>query len=117
MLKFLFVNFLVFSLSACAAATHHDQDTPKQSDSWLGKDKLYHFLASGVIGAAATKVAANNHVAPCDAVFIGVSTTLVIGAGKEWYDLSVKKTLFSWKDMFWNLAGSTLGSYAVGECR
>ena len=64
---------------------------------------MYHFLASSVIGAAATKVAINNQASPCEAMAIGISTTLVIGAGKEWYDLKVKKTLFSWKDMFWNL--------------
>jgi putative lipoprotein len=117
MLKFLLINFLVLSLSACATATHHDQDSHKVRDSWLGKDKLYHFLTASVIGATATKVAINNHTNPCDAVFIGISTTLVIGAGKEWYDMTIKKTLFSWKDMFWNLAGSTVGGYAVSECR
>ena len=78
---------------------------------------MYHFLTASVIGAAATKVAVNNQASPCEAVFIGISTTLVIGAGKEWYDLKVKKTLFSWKDMVWNLAGGSIGSFAVSDCR
>ena len=58
----------------------------------------------------------NNQAAPCDAVLIGISTTFVIGSGKEWYDKKVKKTLFSWKDMAWNIAGGTLGSFAVSGC-
>ncbi len=108
---------MMLFLSACATATHHSEDTHKIHDTWFGEDKLYHFLTTSVIGAAATKAALNNQAAPCDAMFIGISTTLVIGAGKEWYDLKVKKTLFSWKDMFWNLAGSSVGSFAVSECR
>ncbi|WP_455212578.1 hypothetical protein [Kaarinaea lacus] len=107
----------MFVLTSCATTTHHSHDTHKIHDDWFGEDKLYHFLAAGVIGAAATKAAVNNQATPCDAMFIGISTTLVIGAGKEWYDLKVKKTLFSWKDMFWNLAGSSVGSFAVSECR
>ena len=107
----------MFFLSACATTTHHNQNTHEIHDTWFGQDKLYHFLTSGVIGAAATKVALNNQAKPCDAVFIGISTTLVIGTGKEWYDLKVKKTLFSWKDMFWNFAGSSVGGLAVSDCR
>jgi putative lipoprotein len=107
----------MFSLSACATATHHSQNTHKIRDTWFGEDKLYHFLTASVIGAAATKVAVNNQAAPCDAMFIGISATLVIGTGKEWYDMRVKKTLFSWKDMAWNLAGSSVGSFAVSDCR
>lgn len=106
----------VYALSGCATADHHEHSVHHKPDTWLGEDKLYHFLASSAIGATATKVALNNHSAPCDAAFIGISTTLVIGSGKEWYDKTIKKTLFSWKDMFWNLVGSSLGSFAVSEC-
>ena len=116
-MKFLLVSLLIIFLSACATATHHNQDTQVKRDTWFGEDKLYHFIAAGAIGAATTKVALNNQATPCDAVFIGISTTLVIGAGKEWYDLKVKKTLFSWKDMFWNFTGSAVGSLAVSDCR
>jgi len=115
--KILLSFFLIFLLSACATTSPHTTDISKTHDTWFGEDKLYHFLTASVIGAAATKIAVNNQASPCDAMIIGISSTLVIGAGKEWYDLKVKKTLFSWKDMFWNLAGSSVGSFAVSECR
>ena len=111
MVKIVSNILLVLFLSGCATATPHHQH-----DQWLGEDKVYHFFTASVIGAAATKVALNNHNAPCESVLIGISTTFVIGSGKEWYDMKVKKTLFSWKDMVWNMAGGTLGSFVVGEC-
>jgi putative lipoprotein len=115
MLKTVFVLLVMVLLTACAVTAQNNQAHGKR-DSWFGEDKLYHFFTAGVIGAAATKIAVNNQAAPCDAVLIGISTTFVIGSGKEWYDKKVKKTLFSWKDMAWNLAGGTLGSFAVSGC-
>jgi putative lipoprotein len=120
MLKNLLFLLLVFSLTACAVTAQHNTHQHKthqhKHDAWFGEDKAYHFFASSVIGAAATKVALNNQAAPCDAVIIGISSSFVIGAGKEWYDLKVRKTFFSWKDMAWDIAGGTLGSFAVGGC-
>jgi uncharacterized protein YfiM (DUF2279 family) len=115
MLKTVLLILVIFLLTACAATAQNKSHRGKR-DPWLGEDKVYHFLTSSVIGAAATKIAVNNNAAPCDAVFIGISTTFVIGSGKEWYDKTVKKTFFSWKDMAWNIAGGTLGSLAVGGC-
>jgi putative lipoprotein len=115
MLKILLFLLLVFFLTACAV-TAQNKTHQGRRDAWFGEDKVYHFFASSIIGAAATKVALNNQAAPCDAVFIGISSSFVIGAGKEWYDLKVKKTFFSWKDMAWDIAGGTLGSFAVGGC-
>jgi putative lipoprotein len=109
MLKKLSGILLAASMAACATV-HHPHD------DWFGKDKMKHFLVSSVIGAAATKIAANNGAAPCQSVFIGISTSLAIGAGKEWYDKNIRKTYFSWKDMVWDFAGGTLGSFATREC-
>lgn len=102
--------FLVISLSACAT-THHP------NDNWFGDDKMRHFLVSSVIGAAFTKMAANNGERGCHSVFIGISASIAIGAGKEWYDKNIRKTYFSWKDMFWDVTGGTLGSFATRECK
>jgi putative lipoprotein len=110
MCKALLGCVLVMSLSACAT-THH------ANDQWFGDDKMRHFLVSSAIGAAFTKISANNGAAPCHSVFIGISASLAIGSGKEWYDKNIRKTYFSWKDMFWDFAGGTLGSFATRECR
>jgi len=110
MIKALIGYVLVMSLSACAT-------TPHPNDEWFGNDKMRHFLVSSVIGAGFTKMAANNGVAPCDSIYVGISASLAIGAGKEWYDKKIRKTYFSWKDMFWDFAGGTLGSFATRECR
>lgn len=102
---------LLISMSACATATAHHPH-----DNWFGEDKMRHFLVSSAIGAVFTKIAANNGTAPCKSVFIGISASMAIGSGKEWYDKNIRKTYFSWKDMVWDIAGGTLGSLATREC-
>lgn len=102
----LFINICLFG---CTTSLN-------KHDSWLGEDKVYHLLTASAIGAASTKAAVNNGVAPCDAVLIGISASITIGAGKELYDKNIKKTFFSWKDMFWNFAGGALGGLATREC-
>jgi len=116
MLKYFFTIFLsTLMFTGCAATGQKGQ--VKRQDPWWGEDKMYHFAVAGVIGAASAKVAENHHAGPCEAAAIGISTTFVIGAGKEWYDMKFKKTFFSWKDMVWDLAGGTLGALAVSDCR
>ncbi len=85
------------------------------NDAWFGTDKLYHFTASGIIGAGSTAVAHSNGASDYNAPVIGVSVTIGIGAGKEFYDLTIKETYWSWKDMFWDLIGGSVGSYAVSK--
>ena len=102
--------FLTLVVSGCATFNNHS------GDNWFGPDKLYHFTAAGVIGAGTTAVAKNNGASECDAPVIGVSAAVGFGAGKEYYDLAVKETYWSWKDMFWNLIGCSVGSYAVSKC-
>lgn len=109
-LKWLFLGLLGYCLIGCTT-------TGKQNDDWFGEDKLKHFVVGGVIGAGVTKIAENNGVHECTAPAVGISVTLVVGAGKESYDKRIKGTAYSWKDMVWNLAGSTLGSLAVSNCQ
>jgi putative lipoprotein len=110
MLKKIVGILLVTCMTACATTQHHN-------DRWLGQDKMKHFLVSSLIGAGFTKIAANNGAAPCQSVFIGISASIAVGAGKEWYDKNIRKRYFSWKDMFWDVAGGTLGSFATRECQ
>lgn len=97
-------------LCGCASTSQPHQD------DWFGRDKVSHFIVSAVVGAGTTKIAEKNGAGPCQAPVIGVSVSLAIGVGKEFYDKNYKKTFFSWRDMAWNLAGAAVGSYAVAEC-
>lgn len=102
----LIIAVLLLSTSGCSTLFRAD-------DPWFGKDKAYHFVAGGFIGAGTTLVVKNNGMhldtAPC----IGISASVAIGGGKEWYDANVKRTYWSWKDMTWDLIGGAAGSYLV----
>ncbi|MBT4483050.1 MAG: hypothetical protein HOC71_05160 [Candidatus Latescibacteria bacterium] len=95
---------LIMYLSSCSSYRHNDR--------FFAPDKLYHFAVAGSIGAGTT-VAAESNGASHNSPIIGVSVSVGVGAGKEFYDLTIKDTYWSWKDMFWNLAGGIAGSYAV----
>ena len=82
-------------------------------DSWVGRDKLYHFVAGGVIGAGTTLALERNGINRKTAPVIGITASVGIGAGKEWYDENVKGTFWSWKDMVWDTVGGAAGSYVV----
>ena len=105
----LLMAILFVCASGCATTTHRD-------DSWLGKDKMSHLVVSTVVSAAVTRIAQDNGASDCKAPVIGLSFAMVVGAGKEIHDKRIKGTYYSWKDMTWNLLGSTIGSLAVSNC-
>lgn len=86
-------------------------------DDWFAKDKFAHLAISTAMSAAAAKAAKENGNSNCDAAMIGFTVSLSIGAAKETYDKRKKKTLYSYKDMTWNMAGSALGSLAASNCK
>ena len=98
---------LILIVSGCSSYRYNDH--------LFGPDKVYHFAVAGVIGACTTAVVVRNGASDSDAPVIGVSVAMAIGAGKEFYDLSVKETYWSWKDMLWNLFGGAAGSYIVSK--
>ncbi len=102
--KFLFCLIMV-SLSSCSTLRFAPDDDP-----WIARDKLYHFVAAGAIGAGSTSLTARNGNVH-DSPYIGVSVAMTFGAGKEYYDKNVKGTFWSWKDIVWDLIGGTAGSY------
>lgn len=74
---------------------------PLLYDPFIGKDKTKHFGASCIIAQVAyTKT---------QSVFKTLILTTSIGVMKEVYDLKIKKTKFSTKDLFWDIAGLTAG--------
>lgn len=83
----------------------------------LERDKKQHFFVSAALGAAGAAVARDHGAPPCEAARIGITFTVAIGAGKEFYDLNYKRTHWSWRDLFWDAAGATVGSLLASGCR
>lgn len=80
-------------------------------DSWLGPDKAKHFAAGFVLGAGGSLAARD--LGPEEAAAFGWTTAMAAGFGKEAYDLRVKDTCWSWRDVFWDFLGASLGASAV----
>ncbi|HMP91200.1 MAG TPA: hypothetical protein PJ991_13450 [Kiritimatiellia bacterium] len=78
-------------------------------DDWWGPDKKKHFAASAAIGAGTT-LAVSTRADTADAAAIGFATATAAGAAKEWYDLNIKKTCWSWKDLVWDIIGASVGA-------
>lgn len=74
---------------------------PLLYDPFFGKDKTKHFGASYIIGQIAYE---NTH-----SVKKSVAIFTLIGVSKELYDLKIKKTKFSFKDLFWDVVGGSSG--------
>lgn len=91
-------------------------DSRSREDDWFGRDKAEHFIVSAAIGAGAGAQLDNNGSGRCDAAAGAFAITLTVGAGKEFYDLYVRKKYWSWKDMFWDLVGGAIGSLAATGC-
>lgn len=103
-----FAFIVLFLISGCAPIF-------VKQDPWFGRDKMYHFVCSGAIGAGATLAVRSNGGSEQTAPVIGVTVAVGIGGGKELYDLTIKKTYWSWKDFIWDIAGSAAGSYAAAR--
>ena len=102
---------LTCALSACASV-----NGSQHKDNWLGRDKAKHFVVSAAIGAGSSTILKHNGHSDCGAAAGGFSISLGIGAGKEYHDEHIRKTYWSWKDMFWNVVGATIGSLAASGC-
>lgn len=83
-------------------------------DTWFGPDKVQHLAATAVIGATATTIATPDQDRDAAAA-IGFGTALAVGLGKEAYDLQVKRTCWSWKDLAWDLLGASLGATLAAQ--
>jgi len=105
----LLVTIILVWVGGCSTTAH-------KGDAWFGKDKMSHLVVSTVVSAAATRIAQDNGASECRAPFIGFSFAMLVGATKEIHDKHIKGTYYSWKDMTWNLLGSTVGSLAVSNC-
>ena len=106
MLRFFSMALAIWLFAGCASFRH-------SGDPWLGRDKMQHFAACGLAGAAAALVAQNNDLADGQTFLIGMGVAVGLGVGKETYDAGIKRTYFSGKDLVWDLLGGAVGSLVV----
>lgn len=92
--------------SGCASLRH-------AGDPWLGRDKAQHFTVCGLAGAAGTFAARQADGSDAQSFGIGVGVAVGLGVGKETYDDRIKGTVFSGKDLVWDLLGGAAGSLVV----
>jgi putative lipoprotein len=82
-------------------------------DAWFGYDKALHFGVAAGFSAGASMIAKQQYQASdSEAYAVGISVALSAGAAKEWYDVQVKQSFWSWKDFFWDMLGGLVGSLA-----
>ena len=92
--------------SGCASFRH-------EGDPWWGADKAKHFAVCGLAGAAGAHAARQADGSDGRAFGIGMGVALGLGVGKETYDARIRRTVFSGKDLVWDLLGGTAGSLVV----
>ena len=79
------------------------------NDPWFSEDKFYHLAASAAISSISYHLYSHyNDNDVTRAKLYSISATACIGICKEIYDKK-KKNHFSWKDLFWDGIGITLG--------
>lgn len=94
-------------LTGCATAS-------PQNDSWFGRDKAKHFLAAGIISGAAAAMADKRGIDNDGSFYLAFGLTLSLSLGKEAYDIKIRKTGWSWKDLAWDTLGALAG-YGIAQ--
>jgi putative lipoprotein len=100
----------IFSAGAVRA------ESIQTKDSWFGKDKARHFLASALIGGGVSWVA-HRHEGRNMAASLrtGAGVALSLGLAKECSDRRKPGGLFSWKDLTADALGAALGVFVLGK--
>ena len=86
-----------------------------QKDSWFGKDKAKHFLASFLIAGAASWVCNHRYnYGEKESIKLGMSFSFSLGIAKEYRDRYSSSGMFSWKDLTVDFLGVCLGGLLLG---
>jgi len=104
-LKCILIVFLIIHLTGCAT---YQEPVSTRNDEWFGKDKLKHFSATFLIGAAAYSTARLGDTSKDNASIIGFSLSSTCGIAKEIND-EVRRDEWSYKDMIWDFIGGAAG--------
>ena len=103
---------LAIGLAGMLAVTTGCADFRTCRDAWWGADKARHFAAAAMIGAGGAALASSRLKAE-EAAATGWSAAMLAGTGKEGWDVNVKKTCWSWQDLFWDFLGASAGASAA----
>ena len=81
----------------------------KHQDKWFAKDKFYHLSVAYFLYNSAHLFAVHRGYSVKKADDISIGFVLSVSVLKELYDLKIKKTLFSIKDLTFDSFGILLG--------
>lgn len=96
-------------LTGCATF----RESKAEEDQWWAVDKAQHFTLSVASGFGTTWSARALGADPVPAAAGGFTITLSGGLLKELWDATAATgSGWSWKDLTWDLAGATLGTWA-----
>lgn len=95
---------LLAVLSGCASLP------PAAQDDWWGRDKAQHFIAGAVLGGGAAAIGHAAGWSDAESGCAAVGVVVAAGAAKEYYDVRVSQTGWSWKDQVWNMIGCVAGA-------
>jgi uncharacterized protein YfiM (DUF2279 family) len=99
------------SLDICKAAYLRSAEQAEQNeDPWFAMDKFLHVAASASITGLSYHVYHCQYHNPLDrSVYFSLSLAGASGIGKELYDIRIRKTHWSWKDIAADGVGMAIG--------
>ena len=118
--RFLYVFIVLFSTSMLARENLQDDSNPLISeykkDSWIGIDKVQHFMYSLSVSFGAQYILVNKfNLVEKKAVPISSSLSFIAGYSKELLDKKSSKNFFSKKDMVVNSLGILFATLIILE--
>lgn len=117
---FLYVFIVLFSTSMLARENLQDDSNPLISeykkDSWIGIDKVQHFMYSLSVSFGAQYILVNKfNLVEKKAVPLSSSLSFIAGYSKELLDKKSSKNFFSKKDMVVNSLGILFATLIILE--
>ena len=117
---FLYVFIVLFSTSMLARENLQDDSNPliskHKKDSWIGIDKVQHFMYSLSVSFGAQYILVNKfNLVEKKAVPISSSLSFIAGYSKELLDKKSSKNFFSKKDMVVNSLGILFATLIILE--
>ena len=117
---FLYVFIVIFSTSMLARENLQDDSNPLISeykkDSWIGIDKVQHFMYSLSVSFGAQYILVNKfNLVEKKAVPLSSSLSFIAGYSKELLDKKSSKNFFSKKDMVANSLGILFATLIILE--
>ncbi len=93
---------------------HEISDKPfaliQPNDKWFSKDKWMHLTSSYFLTLQSSFAMEKMFYTKAEnARYVSVGISLTFSLGKEFYDTFGKKSIFSWKDLFYDILGTGLG--------